>query len=112
MVFLQFLVRVMWWKKLGIKFNNENDFLERSIDKAGICVLCPSISSSHEKCLLCSPAHSQCWSDGNPLLKKTISPFFKRTFPAPVTLCELYLCYFLQNGCATDCMFPSWEFET
>jgi anthranilate phosphoribosyltransferase len=26
-------------EKLGIKFSNENDFLERSIDKAGICVL-------------------------------------------------------------------------
>ncbi|EIA08449.1 anthranilate phosphoribosyltransferase [Flavobacterium frigoris PS1] len=26
-------------EKLGIKFSNENDFLEESIDKAGICVL-------------------------------------------------------------------------
>ncbi|WP_367770946.1 anthranilate phosphoribosyltransferase [Flavobacterium sp. WC2421] len=26
-------------EKLGIKFSNENDFLERSIDKAGICIL-------------------------------------------------------------------------
>ncbi|SDX09389.1 anthranilate phosphoribosyltransferase [Flavobacterium degerlachei] len=26
-------------EKLGIKFSNENDFLERSIDQAGICVL-------------------------------------------------------------------------
>jgi hypothetical protein len=36
-------------EKLGIKFSDA-DFLKRSIDKAGICVLHAFISPCHEKC--------------------------------------------------------------
>jgi anthranilate phosphoribosyltransferase len=37
-VIMEFLVLVMM-EKLGIKFSDDADFLKRSIDKAGICVL-------------------------------------------------------------------------